>query len=71
MSRKRFNDMPCSIAQSLNQVGDWWSLLIVRDAMIGKRRFSDFEESLGISKNILRELSNHCPTISAQVLKAG
>jgi DNA-binding HxlR family transcriptional regulator len=58
VSRKRFDDMRCSIAQTLNQVGDWWSLLIIRDAMTGKHRFSEFEESLGISKNILHDRLN-------------
>ena len=53
MGRKRFDEMPCAIAQTLNQVGDWWTLLIVRDAMKGARRFSDFHDSTGIAKNIL------------------
>ena len=47
--------MSCAIAQTLNQVGDWWTLLIVRDAMKGARRFSDFHESTGIAKNILTD----------------
>jgi DNA-binding HxlR family transcriptional regulator len=34
-------------------IGDWWSLLIVRDAFLGKRRFSEFQKSLGLAKNIL------------------
>jgi len=55
MGRKRFDEMPCAIAQTLNQVGDWWTLLIVRDAMKGARRFSDFHESTGIAKNILTD----------------
>ncbi len=53
MSRKRFNEMNCGIAQTLDVLGDWWTLLIVRDAFLGLRRFSDFQESLGIAKNIL------------------
>lgn len=55
MSRKRFDQMHCGIAQALEQVGDWWSLLIVRDAFFGMRRFAEFERSLGISKNILTD----------------
>jgi DNA-binding HxlR family transcriptional regulator len=55
MGRKRFDEMPCAIAQTLNRVGDWWTLLIVRDAMKGARRFSDFHESTGIAKNILTD----------------
>jgi DNA-binding HxlR family transcriptional regulator len=53
MGRKRFADMNCGIAQALEALGDWWTLLIVRDAFFGARRFSEFERSLGIAKNIL------------------
>lgn len=53
MSRKRFAEMNCGIAQTLDVLGDWWTLLIVRDAFFGVRRFSDFQASLGIAKNIL------------------
>jgi DNA-binding HxlR family transcriptional regulator len=53
MSRKRFTEMNCGIAQTLDVLGDWWTLLIVRDAFFGVRRFSDFQASLGIAKNIL------------------
>lgn len=48
----RHND-PCSVARALNDVGDWWSLLIVRQAMYGTRRYGDFQKQLGIAKNIL------------------
>ena len=43
MGRKRFTDMNCGIAQALEALGDWWTLLIVRDAFFGVRRFGDFE----------------------------
>jgi DNA-binding HxlR family transcriptional regulator len=55
MARKRFADMNCGIAQALEALGDWWTLLIVRDAFFGARRFGDFEASLGIAKNILTD----------------
>ena len=55
MSRKRFEEMNCGVAQALEQVGDWWTLLIVRDAFFDKTRFSEFQESLGIAKNILSD----------------
>jgi len=55
MSRKRFEEMNCGVAQALEQVGDWWTLLIVRDAFFEKTRFSEFQESLGIAKNILSD----------------
>jgi len=55
MSRKRFADMNCGVAQALEQVGDWWTLLIIRDAFLGTTRFADFEQQLGIAKNILSD----------------
>lgn len=45
--------MQCSIARTLEHVGSWWSLLIIRDVMMGARRFKHFEKSLGIAKNTL------------------
>jgi DNA-binding HxlR family transcriptional regulator len=44
---------PCPIARSLDAIGDWWSLLIIRDAFMGRRRFGEFQRSLGLAKNIL------------------
>jgi DNA-binding HxlR family transcriptional regulator len=55
MARKRFENMECGVAQALEQVGDWWTLLIIRDAHLGACRFGEFEESLGIAKNILSD----------------
>ena len=55
MSRKRFSDMNCSVAQALEVVGDWWTLLVVREAFFGTERFADFQENLGIAKNILSD----------------
>src|SRR3954451_18290079 len=43
----------CPIARSLDAIGDWWSLLIIRDALLGARRFGEFQKSLGLAKNIL------------------
>jgi DNA-binding HxlR family transcriptional regulator len=45
--------MNCSVAQCLEVVGEWWSMLIIRDAFLGVRRFDDFQSRLGISRNIL------------------
>ena len=53
MQRTSFESMNCSIAQCLEIVGEWWSMLIVRDAFLGVRRFDDFQARLGISRNIL------------------
>jgi DNA-binding HxlR family transcriptional regulator len=55
MERKSFSDMHCSVAQCLEIVGEWWSLLIVRDAFLGVTRFDDFQERLGISRNVLNQ----------------
>ena len=55
MRKASFVDMHCSIAQSLEIVGEWWTLLILRDAFLGVRRFDDFVERLGISRNILTD----------------
>ena len=43
----------CGIARALQIIGDWWSLLIVREAFRGKQRFSEFQKSLELAKNIL------------------
>ena len=55
MQRRSFEDMNCSVAQCLEVVGEWWSMLIVRDAFLGVRRFDDFQARLGISRNILNQ----------------
>ena len=59
MQRTSFEDMTCSVAQCLDVVGEWWSLLIVRDAFLGVTRFDDFQARLGISRNILTRRLNH------------
>lgn len=53
MQRKTFDNMNCSIARALDQIGEWWSLLIVRECMLGTTRFDQFQERLGIARNIL------------------
>ncbi|HLU42152.1 MAG TPA: helix-turn-helix domain-containing protein [Microthrixaceae bacterium] len=53
MRRSSFADMHCSVAQSLEQIGEWWTLLILRDALLGVRRFEDFQSRLGIARNVL------------------
>ena len=44
---------PCATSRALEIVGDWWSLLIVRDALLGLQRFGEFQKSIGLAKNIL------------------
>jgi DNA-binding HxlR family transcriptional regulator len=55
MSRTRFNDINCGVAQALDQLGDSWTLLIIRDALMGATRFQQFESNLGIAKNVLSD----------------
>ena len=50
--------MDCSVAQCLEVVGEWWSMLIVRDAFMGVSRFEEYQRRLGISRNILRDRLN-------------
>lgn len=58
MKTKSFSDMQCSIARTLDHVGSWWSLLIIRDAMMGARRFKHFQTNLGIARNTLTSRLN-------------
>jgi DNA-binding HxlR family transcriptional regulator len=53
VQRTKFDDADCPVARALDAIGGWWSLLIVRDAFDGARRFSDYQKSLGVSKGIL------------------
>jgi DNA-binding HxlR family transcriptional regulator len=53
--RKIQSDSPCPVARALDIVGDRWTLMIVRDAFDGIRRFGQFQESLGIARNILTD----------------
>jgi DNA-binding HxlR family transcriptional regulator len=53
MQRKHFGNMQCPVARSLERVGEWWSILILRDAFHGLRRFDEFQKSLDIAPNML------------------
>ncbi|ANN68637.1 winged helix-turn-helix transcriptional regulator [Bordetella bronchialis] len=53
MYRKRFTGMNCTIARALDEVGEWWSLLIVRECTQGTTRFDEFQRELGIARNVL------------------
>jgi DNA-binding HxlR family transcriptional regulator len=59
VERKSFAGMNCSVAQCLEVVGEWWSMLIIRDAFLGVTRFDEFQDRLGISRNILNQRLNH------------
>jgi DNA-binding HxlR family transcriptional regulator len=56
--RKSFETMQCPIARSLERVGEWWSMLILRDALSGVTRFDAFEASLKIAPNMLTRRLN-------------
>jgi len=53
MKRASFEAMNCSVARSLEVIGEWWTLLILRDAFFGVSRFEAFQERLGIARNVL------------------
>ena len=55
MKRSTVGHMRCSIARSLDIVGEWWSPLILRDIFRGMRRFEEIQASLGIARNILSD----------------
>jgi DNA-binding HxlR family transcriptional regulator len=58
MLRNDYEGQDCSIARALEVVGERWTLLIIRDAFLGLRRFDQFQESLGIARNVLTERLN-------------
>ena len=53
VKRTSLEKAECPIARSLDAIGDWWSLLIIRDAFLGIRRFSEFQKNIGLARNIL------------------
>ena len=55
MTPTDFSAMECSVARTLDVIGDKWSLLILRDAFYGLRRFDDFQEDLGVARNVLTD----------------
>lgn len=63
VKRTSFEGDACPVARALEALGDWWSLLIIREALVGLRRFGEFQSKLGMAKNILavrlRSLVDH------------
>lgn len=53
MARNTIDSLNCSIADTLNLIGEWWTILILREAFFGSRRFEEFQQHLGIARNIL------------------
>src|SRR5262249_31757377 len=58
MKRKNLAHLQCPIARSLDRVGEWWSILILRDAVYGLKRFDEFQKSLDIAPNMLTRRLN-------------
>ncbi|MFL6709404.1 MAG: winged helix-turn-helix transcriptional regulator [Massilia sp.] len=59
MKRTDFTEMACPIARGVGHVGEWWSMLVLREAMYGVTRFDEFEKNLNIAPNMLtRRLSD-------------
>jgi len=55
MQRTSLEHMNCSVARSLDVVGEWWTLMIVRDVFMGMHRFEEIRRDLGISKKVLTD----------------
>ena len=55
MKRSSVAHLNCSIARTVEVVGEWWSLMIIRDVFLGLRRFDDIRDDLGISRNVLSD----------------
>jgi DNA-binding HxlR family transcriptional regulator len=53
MKRTRFDDWPCPIARTTDLIGDWWTPLVMREAFVGRKRFDDFVQALGIPRAVL------------------
>jgi DNA-binding HxlR family transcriptional regulator len=64
---KSFDHMNCSLAQTLDVIGERWTLLILREAFFGKKRFEEFQKGLGIARNILTSRLNRL--VDEQILE--
>jgi DNA-binding HxlR family transcriptional regulator len=74
MKKTAFDTMNCSLARALDQIGDWWTLLILREAMLGNDRFDGIQAALGVARNILsarlQKLADH-GILARQALSPG
>ena len=55
MLPRTYDDQNCSVARALEVLGDRWTLLVIRDAFLGVRRFDDFQRDLGVARNVLSD----------------
>ena len=67
MKRTPFAKWPCSIARTVDLLGDWWTPLVLREAFYGTKRFDDFQRVLGIGRNVLTQRLNRL--VSEQILE--
>ena len=58
MLPRTYDNQLCSIARTLEVIGDRWTLLVIRDAFLGVHRFEDFQKSLGVARNVLTDRLN-------------
>src|SRR5580698_6249763 len=68
MQRTNFGDMACSIARTLDVIGEPWSPLILRDVWVGFTRFEQIQADLGISRKVLTERLNHLAEKGAELI---
>jgi DNA-binding HxlR family transcriptional regulator len=66
MLERTYDDQICSVARTLEILGERWTLLIVRDCLLGLRRFDEFQQSLGVARNVLTDRLKRL--VDAQVL---
>jgi DNA-binding HxlR family transcriptional regulator len=55
MRRTRFDDSPCPIARTADLLGDWWTPLVLRELLLGRRRFGDIQEQLDVNRSVLAQ----------------
>jgi DNA-binding HxlR family transcriptional regulator len=55
MLTRTYDSQVCSVARALEAIGDRWTMLVIRDAFLGVRRFDDFQRDLGIARNVLTD----------------
>ena len=53
MLPRTYDNQVCSVARTLEVIGDRWTMLVIRDAFHGVRRFEEFQERLGVARNVL------------------
>jgi DNA-binding HxlR family transcriptional regulator len=67
VKRTPFAAWPCSIARTVDVLGDWWTPLVLREAFYGTKRFDDFQRTLGIGRNVLTQRLNRL--VSEEILE--